>query len=196
MACIRLRVLTAQVWAHGLDTETSPDEYEVATPNEVCPVIDPETNGMYASRAHRRSSSFTVEGAKFPGTAWPHRVMLVVSTPASNVCSRVGGAQAFLEMEVWESWGQGHTRAGRRGMGTTPGGLDECLYKGTVAEVFYNLKADFHGMTRLEDIFECAGIAEYTFFVCGYHINGARASVGDGQFCALDWYAQSHLDRA
>ena len=80
-------------------------------------------------------------------------------------------------------------------METSPGGLDACVLKGTVAEVFAYLQDEFDRMTCLEDVFKRAGIDTYTFFVCGYHIHGARALPYERKFCALDWYSQSASDR-
>ena len=150
---------------------------------------------MYASATMHRHTSFMVEGAKYVAREAPHRVMVIMSTTASNVCSRTLDGKPFLGMEVWESWGEGHTKAGRRGMDIAPGGLQQCIKKGTVAEVFAYLEDDFDRMTCLEDVFKKAGIGEYTFYICGYHIHGARALPYERQFCALDWYSQTASDR-
>ena len=206
MALLRLRTLAAQVYVAESDIVLNlpvgmPEEHCIADNHdeewypESWQVVDPKTNGMYASATHRRQTSFTVEGAKYLAIESPHRVMVIISTPSSNVSSRIAGGKPFLSMEVWESWGDDHTKSGRRGMDTTPGGLDSCVRKGTVAEVFSYLKDGFDSMTRLEDVFIHAGIDMYTFFVCGYHIHGTCALPYQGKFCALDWYSQSASNR-
>ena len=206
MALLRLRTLAAQVYVAESDIVLSlpvgmPEEHCIADNHdeewypESWQVVDPKTNGMYASATHRRHTSFTVEGAKYLAIESPHRVMVIISTPSSNVSSRIAGGKPFLSMEVWESWGDDHSKSGRRGMDTTPGGLDSCVRKGTVAEVFSYLKDGFDSMTRLEDVFIHAGIDMYTFFVCGYHIHGTCALPYQGKFCALDWYSQSASNR-
>ena len=153
-------------------------------------VIHSRTSGMYADAAKKRKSDFTVEGAKYESTEPPHRVMLVMSSPYSNVSDK-----PFLDMNVWECSADGNLKRGRRCAETAPGGLGARVFKGTVAEVFANMQHEFERMTCLEHVFMLAGIRTYNFFVCGYNVDGARALPHEGKFCALDYYSQSAEDR-
>ena len=153
-------------------------------------VFDFRTNGMYANATGQRPSSFLLEGAKYHAQEPPYRVMVIMSTPHSNRCARMEDGKPFLSMEVWESWGYDHTKEGGKGMDTNPRGLEKCVSKGTVAEVFAHLNMYFGTMRSLADLFHVAGIDHYTVFVCGYHIHGTRALPYDGQFCALDYYSR------
>ena len=82
MALLRLRTLAAHVYVAESDIVLSlpvgmPEEHCIADSHEQelnpesWQVVDPQTNGMYASATHRRKTSFTVEGAKYLGTESP-----------------------------------------------------------------------------------------------------------------------------
>ena len=156
-------------------------------------VIDIETGGMLAD-ATSYKTSFFVEGAKFVSPDPEGRVMVVFSTAYSNILSRYDHTKPYLTMDVYESWSDGHTRACGKGMDTAPGGLNECVYKESVDQVFSHL--DFSSIWNLEQLFDAAGITVRTYFICGYHIHGTSANVHDGRFCALDWYAQTGADHS
>ena len=98
-------------------------------------------------------------------------------------------------MDVWESWQEGHTSGGGKGMATTPGDLNTCSYAGTVGDEFKYFEGDFERMTSLEDLLQAAGITSYVRFIGGYHIHGTVSAKYGGRHCALDWYAQDTADR-
>ena len=105
----------------GPSTEQAMSSYEWAFEE----VIDPETGGMLAT-AKSYDTSFFVKGLEYYDVTDPHRVRVVFSTASSNIRSRYDLGLPFVAMGVWESWADGHTLGGGKGMETTPGGLGEC----------------------------------------------------------------------
>ena len=102
----------------------------------------------------------------------------------------------FLGFEVWESHAEGHTRDGGRGMGTEPGGMNECSPLGIVAERFQSIP--LNDIRSMEALAKHMGINDYVRLICGYHIHGARAALYEpdrNMYCALDWYAQGPAQR-
>ena len=151
-------------------------------------VIDYTTGGMYAS-ATKYKTSYFVEGAKCIPRNAEGRVWFIWSTSQSNIASRDSWAKPYLTMEVYESYETGHTRMGHHGMEPMPGGMNKAILFGKVEEVFHGI--DFKDIWNLEDLFIQADIVEATYFICGFHVHGACATVHGGKFCALDWYAQT-----
>ena len=156
-------------------------------------VIDWETGGMYAN-ASRYKTSFFVEGAKCIAPTDEGRVWIIFSTSTSNIATRYDYSKPYLTMDVYESHEEGHTKLGGRGMDTGPGGMNKALRLGTVQEVFKGV--DFTNVWNLEELFVQAGITNKVFFICGFHIHGTCATVHEGKFCGLDWYAQTGTNRA
>ena len=70
---------------------------------------------MYATAACY-ATSFFVEGAKYVSLDDDGRVRIVFSTAASNIASRYNHTKPYLTMDVYESWGKGHSRLGGLGM--------------------------------------------------------------------------------
>ena len=75
-----------------------------------------------------------------------------------------------------------------------PGSMNSAYKLGTVQEVFKGI--DFTDVWNLDELFVKASVTNKVFFICGYHIHGTVATVYDGKFCGLDWYAQSGTARA
>ena len=123
------------------------------------------------------------------------RMQVVTSTQQSNWRSSMEMGMAYLSMEQWESYGQGHTAEGGKELGTEPGGMDECKGRGCVKDNFGFVEVGFPRIKSMEGFLEVAGVTEYTRFICGYHIHGAVATAYDKRLCALDWYAQTTEDR-
>ena len=71
--------------------------------------------------------------------------------------------------------------------------MNQCEPIGTVGSQFRDVP--WQNVSDFEDILESEGITEYARFICGYHIHGERATLHEGDFCALDWYFQSSADR-
>ena len=156
-------------------------------------VIDRTTGGMFIT-AQRYNTSFWIEGAKYIDMYPPYSVMVVYSTSESNVEGRYESSKPYKVMSVWRSFGDGHTRAGGKGMDVTPGDLDKCVFIGRVEDVFADV--DFTNVWSLEDVFRAAAIENVVYFIGGYHIHGIPANVHDKRYCALDWYGMTSSMRA
>ena len=187
-------VSAPQAFAMSVETKRKKEADELWYGNDnYDDVIDWETGGMFAN-AVRYKTSFFVEGAKCIAATDEGRVLIIFSTSASNIATRYDYAKPYLTMDVYESHEEGHTKLGGRGMDTGPGGMNKALRLGTVQEVFKGV--DFTNVWNLEELFVQAGITNKVFFICGFHIHGTCATVHEGKFCGLDWYAQTGANRA
>ena len=120
-------------------------------------------------------------------------MIVCTSTADSNRRSRFYKGMPFLGFELWVSHGDGHTKEGGKGMGTEPGGMNECSSMGVVADKYQS--EALPGIASMEDLAVSMGIVDYVRFICGYHIQGQAATMYDPQYCALDWYCQSAAQR-
>jgi hypothetical protein len=133
------------------------------------------------------TGTFYLMGAKYydPVTG---RVMIVVSTPASNRLSEYRHTRPFNEFAVYESHGPDHTRELGGGMDFYPKFTDCDPHPRKFGDVFQQVEV----YDCMEDVFVAAGINDFHRFICGYHIHEKGVSTVDPRFCPLDWYYQTH----
>ena len=173
-----------------IPSPSAPAQLEMYADTQYATVWPPSYEFDFATGARYVGAEYTgtfyLMGAKYydPESG---RVMIVVSTPASNRLSEYRHTRPFNEFAVYESHGPDHTRELGGGMDFYPRFASCDPHPRKFGDVFPQVEV----YDCMEDVFVAAGINDFHRFICGYHIHEKEASMVDPRYCPLDWYYQS-----